>query len=66
MLMQRYAHEFENICIPIFEFMVDPTKINFEDNIMVILKNFIKKTGGVSDIIFKVLPCLEKVFEKNQ
>jgi len=42
--------------------MVDPTKISFEDDICIILKNFIRKTGKVSDIIFRVFPCLEKVF----
>jgi len=46
--------------------MIDPTKINFEDDIMLIIKNFIKKTQNVSDTIFDVLPCLEKVFEKNK
>jgi len=64
--MQKYASEFEKIYIPIFEFMVDPSQINFEDNILQILKNFIRKTGGVSEIIFKVFPCLEKVFIKNK
>lgn len=46
--------------------MVDPTKISFEDDICIILKNFIRKTGKVSDIIFRVFPCLEKVFNKNK
>lgn len=52
--------------MPIFEFMVDPTKITIEDDICIILKNFIKKTGNVSDIIFKVFPCMERVFMKNK
>lgn len=46
--------------------MVDPTKISFEDNILSILKNFIKKTQNVSDIIFKVFFTLDKSFEKNK
>ena len=46
--------------------MADPTKISFEDDILIILKNFIKKTGNVSDIILKVFPCMEKVFLKNK
>ena len=28
--------------------------------------NFIRKSGLVSDIIYRVFPCLEKVFEKNK
>jgi hypothetical protein len=46
--------------------MFDPTKITFEDDILMIIKNFIKKTGAVSDTIFNVLPQLEKVFTKNK
>jgi len=64
--MQKYSSDFEQAFIPIFEFMVEPSKINFEDNILIILKNFIRKTGVVSEIIFKVFPCLEKVFIKNK
>ena len=64
--MQKYSSDFEQAFIPIFEFMVEPSKITFEDNILIILKNFIRKTGRVSEIIFKVFPCLEKVFIKNK
>ena len=46
--------------------MVDPKKITFEDSIRLILKNFIRKSSAVSDIIYRVFPCLEKVFEKNK
>ena len=31
-----------------------------------ILKNFIRKTSKVSDVIYTVLPCLEQVFQKNK
>jgi hypothetical protein len=65
-MMAKYSADFERLYMPIFEFMVDPTKINFEDNILMIIKNFIKKTGTVSDIIFKVFVTLEKVFAKNK
>ena len=64
--MLKYSSDLEQVFIPIFEFMVDPSKITFEDNILIILKNFIRKTGTVSEIIFKVFPCLEKVFIKNK
>jgi len=42
--MQKYAADFEVVLMPIFEFMVDPTQINIEDNILTVIKNFIKKT----------------------
>jgi hypothetical protein len=41
-MMARYAADFEQLYIPIFEFMVNPAKINFEDSILIILKNFIR------------------------
>jgi hypothetical protein len=65
-MMARYASDFERLYMPIFEYMVDPTKINFEDSILMIIKNFIKRTQSVSDIIFKVFGTLENVFTKNK
>lgn len=64
--MKKYSQQYEQAYIPIFEYMFDPSKINFEDDILMIIKNFIKKTGTVSDTIFNVLPQLEKVFVKNK
>jgi hypothetical protein len=64
--MGKYSQQYEEVYKPIFEFMVDPSKITFEDDILNILKNFIRKTSKVSDVIYTVLPCLEKVFMKNK
>ena len=64
--MLRYSDQFEEIYKPIFEFMVDPSKIEVEDDILVILKNFMKKTSKVSDTIFTVFPCMQNVFVKNK
>jgi len=52
--------------MPLFEFMIDPSKISFEDDICMLIKNIIRKTSFVSDILYKVFPCLEKVFIKNK
>lgn len=65
-MMQKHGHIYEQTLMPIFEYMVDPTKISFEDDICIILKNFIRKTNRLSDIIYKVFPCLELVFKKNK
>ena len=65
-LMAKYSQLYEEVYKPIFEFMVDPSKITFEDDILNILKNFIRKTSKVSDVIYTVLPCLEQVFQKNK
>jgi len=43
-LMSKYSQDFEKLFMPIFEFMVDPSKITFEDSILTIIKNFIKRT----------------------
>ena len=64
--MQKHGHIYEQTLMPIFDYMVDPEKISFEDDICLILKNFIRKTNSLSDIIFKVFPCLERVFTKNK
>jgi hypothetical protein len=64
--MTKHSQSFEEVYKPIFEFMVEPSKISFEDDILHILKNFIRKTSYVSDVIYTVLPCLEKVFVKNR
>jgi hypothetical protein len=57
--MQKYSQIYEQAYIPIFECMDDPTKINFDDDICIILKNFIRRWVSVSDIILRVFPCLE-------
>jgi hypothetical protein len=46
--------------------MVDPHKIEFEDDIILVLKSFIKKTGEVSPTLWTIFPHLTKVFEKNK
>jgi len=42
--MSNYAADIEKVMMPVFEFMVNPNQISFEDSILTILKNFIKKT----------------------
>ena len=36
--------QIEEVLQPIFEHIVDPTKIDFEDDIVLIIKSFITKT----------------------
>ena len=65
-IMPKYVSQLEQILMPVYELMVDPTKITFEDDILILLKNFMRRTCSVSDIVLKVLPCLEAVFMKNK
>lgn len=46
--------------------MTDPFKIEFEDDIVLVLKAFIKKTKQVSPTLWTLFPLLGKVFEKNK
>lgn len=46
--------------------MADPNKIEFEDDIILVIKCFIKKTKRVSNTLWTIYPCLQKVFEKNK
>jgi hypothetical protein len=62
----QYQPQIEEALKPLFEFMVDPTKVEFEDDIVLVLKSFIKKAKSVSPILWTIFPCLMKVFEKNK
>jgi hypothetical protein len=64
--MPRFAPMLEEALKPLFEFMVDPSKVEFEDDIVLTLKSFIKKTGGISPVMWTIFPHLQKVFHKNK
>ena len=58
-----FYEDVEKAFLLLFEFMADPTKINFADDILVILKNFIRRTGKVSDNVMKVFFTLDNLFK---
>jgi hypothetical protein len=62
----QYYNNIEHEMKPLFEYILEPEKIEFEDDIVLILKTFIKKTKKVSDILWTIYPHLIKVFEKNK
>ena len=64
--MPHYAAVIEHEMKPLFEFMVNPQQIEFEDDIVLSLKSFIKKTGQVSPVLWTLFPHLYKVFNKNK
>ena len=45
---------------------MEPQKIEFEDDLVLVLKTFIKKNKGVSKTLWTIFPHLIKVFEKNK
>jgi len=64
--MPRYAAAFEKALQPLFEFMTDPSRVEFEDDIVLSMKSFVRKTGAVSDVMWTLFPYLQAVFEKNK
>jgi hypothetical protein len=46
--------------------MLDPTKIEFEDDIVLTIKSLIKKANEISPVIWTLYPHLYKVFQKNK
>lgn len=64
--MPVFSSAIEETLKPLFEFMVDPAKVEFEDDIVLTIKSFIKKCGGISPVIWALYPHLYKVFEKNK
>jgi hypothetical protein len=64
--INNYYNNIEGTLLPLFEFLVDPTKIEFEDDIVLVLKSFIKRKKSVSKNLWIIFPHLEKVFTKNK
>ena len=64
--MPEFYSQIEESLKPLFEYMVDPQKIEFEDDIVLVLKSFIKKQRNVSPTLWTLFPLLFKVFEKNK
>jgi hypothetical protein len=45
--------------------MIDPTKISFEDDIVLNLKQFIRRNKSVSNLQWEMFETLPKVLSKN-
>ena len=64
--MPRGAVAIEDALKPLFEYMVNPEQIEFEDDIVLTIKSMIRKTGYVSQVQWTLFPLLYGVFEKNK
>lgn len=60
------ADAFEALLLPLYEYVARPDVIDFEDDIVMVLKQFIRKTKRVSEHQWVVLPQLTNVFTKNK
>lgn len=51
--------------MPLFRHVEDPSKISFEDDIVLILKSFMKKSNKVSPLLWEIFPYLDRILAKN-
>jgi hypothetical protein len=58
--------EFEQILLPLFDYINHPDRIEFEDEIVMILKQFIRKSKTVTKTQWEILPHLDNIFKKNK
>ena len=65
-LVTAFYSQIEASLIPLFEYMADPVSIEFEDDIVLVIKSFIKRTKTVSPVLWKLFPELPRVFTKNE
>ncbi|MDR3548036.1 MAG: hypothetical protein P4M11_07195 [Candidatus Pacebacteria bacterium] len=64
--MPEYADPIERALLPMFNYLVDPTKVEFDDDLIQIITTLIKKRRGVSENMARIFPYLQKFFEKNK
>ncbi len=54
----------ENSLLPMFNYLVDPTNIDFDDDMLQVITSLITKRGSVSPNMAKIFPFLPNFFEK--
>jgi hypothetical protein len=65
-IVTKLGPQIEIALIPVLELMADPSKINFEDDLLVIIKNLIRRQETVSETLFKVFFTSDKILAKNK
>lgn len=56
----------ENSLKPLFEYMINPGQISFDEDIILVIKSFIKKSKAVSPTMWTLFPLMRNVFDKNK
>ena len=64
--MPYLKDEFEELLRPIYQFMMDPKQISFEDDIVLMLKSQIRKRKEITPTMWEVFSQLPKVLAKNK
>ena len=62
----KYQSEIEQALTPLFMYMEDPSKIEFDDDILLLINSFIKKTGKISKLSWTLFETFPKFFQKYQ
>ncbi len=65
-VMSMFGGEIELRLQPLFEYIVKPEQIEFEDDMVMVIKTFIKKNRMVTETIWRLFPHLINVFKKNK
>ena len=58
--------QFQEMIIPIVTYIKNPKKINFEDSIINLVKEFISATKQISEVALMVVPSIALVIQKNE
>lgn len=64
--MPLLNHEIEEMLKQLYVFMIDPTKISFEDDIVMNVKQFIRRNKAVSPVQWDIFKTFPKVLAKNK
>ena len=64
--MPTLKAEFEENLRPIYQYMADPSKISFEDDIILMLKSQIRKRKEITPTMWELFQQFPKVLEKNK
>ena len=59
-----YLDSIETILLPMFDYIVNPKEIDFDDDIIQIIAALINSRGEISENMKKLFPCLVNFFEK--
>lgn len=64
--MPQFYSQFEETLAPLLRLMIEPEKITFEDDIVLLIKSFIRKKKEVSPMMWELLTVMPKVLTKNK
>lgn len=64
--MPTMKDEFEQVLKPVFQLLLNPKAISFDDDIVLLIKSFIKKSKEISPVMWELFDLLPNVVAKNK